>query len=332
MISRGNARHLTIAEILEIVSEADILAYYLGVMYVPTLICSPFRRDTRPSLGIFSPNGTTIRFRDFRTGDSGGIFNLLMMKWGCSFLGVLQRITADISKIKQGESRVQSSILGKSIKYPSESKLQIKIRDWTQDDFNYWESFGISKPWLDFGKVVPISHILLERKNEESYIIGAEKHAYAYIENKDNKTTLKIYQPFSKTRKWMSKHDSSVWDLWDQLPPSGDKLILTSSRKDALTTWENTGIPSCSLQSESYLPKKSVIDELKKRFKEIYVLYDNDFGRDSNPGRECGKLLATTFNLKQIELPEEYGCKDPSDFVHKYGREQLKQIINHLIH
>ena len=120
----------------------------------------------------------------------------------------------------------------------------------------------------------------------------------------------------------MNKHDGSVWDLWTKLPDKGDNLIITSSRKDALCIWANTGIPSLSLQAESYLPKQHVVQQLKDRFKNVYVLYDNDFDSSENHGRELGNLMAKEFDLIQIEIPDEYKSKDTSDLYKKLWKKR----------
>ena len=188
----------------------------------------------------------------------------------------------------------------------------------------YWNKYGISKEWLEYAEVHPISTLFF---NNDKTTIPAEKYAYVYVERKDNKVTLKVYQPYSERFKWISKHDSSVWDLWTKIPITGDKLIITSSRKDALCVWSNSGIPSLSLQGEGYIPKESVINELKSRYKDIYVLYDNDFQSDVNHGRLYGKHLSELYNLKQIEIPDEYKSKDPSDLCMNYGREVVRNVI-----
>ena len=119
--------------------------------------------------------------------------------------------------------------------------------------------------------------------------------------------------------------------MWLQLPAKGENLIITKSRKDALCIWENTGIPSCSLQAESYLPKEHVVNELKKRFKNVFVLYDNDFNKEVNVGRIAGSKLAEQFGLKQIELPDYLYIKDSSDLCKRDGRNKVKTTINNLI-
>ena len=80
-------------------------------------------------------------------------------------------------------------------------------------------------------------------------------------------------------------------------------------------------------EAEGYIPKESVINELKSRFTDIYILYDNDFQSEENHGRIYGKHLSTLFGLKQIEIPDKYKSKDPSDLCKNYGREVVKTVI-----
>ena len=85
------------------------------------------------------------------------------------------------------------------------------------------------------------------------------------------------------------------------------------------------------MQGEGYIPKQQVIDELKSRFKNIYILFDNDYDKDINVGKQYAEFLSKTFDIPYIEIPSEYKAKDPSDFVKKYGREKLKILIKELI-
>ena len=70
---------------------------------------------------------------------------------------------------------------------------------------------------------------------------------------------------------------------------------------------------------------------MKSRFENIYVLYDNDFTNERNPGRAAGAKFCQEYDLNQLEIPEEYGVKDPSDFLEKYGKEQFKITIKKLV-
>ena len=318
--------------ILNNVGELNILSYYLGISNVPCLVNSPLRMDRNPSFSIyFSSKTGRVIFKDFGTQEHGGLIDIFMKLWKMSLPEVVEKIYKDKDKIPLNHPITVNYIKRTSHKtYHQGVDLQCKTRDWRDYDFKFWETFGISKKWLEFGDIHPISHLILI-KDKQKFVIPAEKYAQVYVERKDNVVSLKIYQPFSKDFKWSNKHDSSVWDLWSKLPEKGENLIITSSRKDALCIWENTGIPSTGLQAESYFPKDHVVQILKDRFKNIYVLYDNDYTSEQNYGRMLGRKFSEHFNLKQIEIPDEYKSKDTSDLCKNYGRQQVKDVIFKLI-
>lgn len=333
MIATGSPTLESLSNILDKVTEVELLYYYFGISKLPTLINSPLRSDSKPSFGLVSPDGLKVYYRDFATGESGGLFNLLMEFWKLSFKEVLLKIAQELPNISKATKSIYTAEYDKNRKafnHQSDSILKFKIRDWKQFDLDYWELYGISKSWLIFGNIYPISHIFVYKDNNE-YIIPADQYAYVYIEYKDGTPSFKIYQPYSEVCKWRSQHDHSVWDLWAHLPPKGENLIITSSRKDALCVWENTLIPSCSLQAESYLPKEHVVEILKQRFNNVYILYDNDYDKSKNYGRIYGQKIAETFGLKQIEIPMEFYSKDPSDLAKNHGRLTVKKTIFNLI-
>lgn len=329
MVSQGFP-DIDLDYILKNVGELNILSHYLGISKIPCIINSPLRIDNNPSFGLWANHEQRIYYTDLATKESGDIYTLFKKKWNLSFQEVLYKI---YSEVPIDKSNVISNILNHHTNkrlYNNNVDLKCKVRDWKNYDLEYWEQYGISLKWLKFGDVYPISHIIVIKNNKTS-IINADKYAYVYVERKDNTISLKIYQPFSQKFKWSNKHDSSVWDLWTKLPEKGDNLIITSSRKDALCVWENTNIPSISLQAESYLPKEHVLQQLKDRFNNIYVLYDNDFQSEINHGKDLGKKLADSFNLKQLEIPEEYKSKDSSDLCKNHGRKMIKDLIPQLI-
>lgn len=332
-IARGRPS-ISLESITSVVSEYDILAHYLGIQRIPCVMNSPLRKDRKPSFGLYSNDGVRIHYKDFKTGEGGSTFDLLSNLWGIGFYDVLERIYKEIPRFIEVNQNIQkyTSTGNKKITFSRDIDLRYKVREWKEWDVKFWKQFGISVEWLEFGRIYPISHIfIIDTVENSSKIVPADKYAYVFVEFKDGKESVKIYQPFSEFYKWRNKHDASVWDLWEQLPETGDSLFITSSRKDALCLWENTGIPAVSLQSETYLPKKHVVRQLKDRFKNIYVLYDNDWKKDENTGQKNGLLLAKTFGLTYLEIPKEAGEKDPSDIVKRYGVETLRKMIKILI-
>ena len=309
-------------------SEFDIMRFYLNIDVLPALINSPLRQDRNASVSIFSPDGVKVFYKDFGTGEHGSIFDLLGRMWNRTFSETITKIWDDIDKVKH--NRINLNRTRRGVIHKSNSILEVRTRQWFDYDMEYWNSYGISREWLEFGDVYPISHILITRDNITK-IIPAEKLAYVYVERKDGKVSLKVYQPKSQRLKWLSKHDSSVWDLWSRLPDRGDTLFITSSRKDALCLWENTGIPSVSLQGEGYVPKEKVINQLKQRFGRVIIFFDNDYDKDENHGHIYASRLSGMFDLDMVEIPSEYKSKDPSDLFKNYGAKTFRRVIKELV-
>lgn len=323
MIAKGN-NSVSLEDILSKVTEADILSYYLGITEVPCIINSPLRQDRRPSFGLYSPDGKRIYYTDFSTKDRGGIFDLLGNMWNCSYKEVLARINGDISKFNSSASiHKYTPCTVKSVSsYNKDTDLQCKVRDWRDYDIEYWRSYGIELNWLRYAEVYPISHKIVIKGNQR-YVFLADKYAYAYVEHKEGKVTLKIYQPFNKNGyKWSNKHDKSVVSLWTKVPEFGDKICICSSMKDALCLWSNTGIPALAIQGEGYEMSNTAISELKRRYKEIYILLDND-----EAGLKDGLSLSESTGFTNLVLPKFEGGKDISDAYKVLGKKKWLELI-----
>ena len=315
---------VSLDDILSKVTEADILSYYLGVTEVPCIINSPLRQDRRPSFGLYSSDGIRIFYIDLATKDSGGLFDLLGKMWNCGFKEVLSKINEDISKFCGGVNihSYTSCAIRSTSSYNKDTDLQCKVRDWRSYDIEYWASYGITLEWLKYAEVYPISHKIVI-KDGHRYVFGADKYAYAYVEHKEGKVTLKIYQPFNKAGyKWSNKHDKSVISLWTKVPEYGDKICICSSLKDALCLWANTNIPSLSIQGEGYNMSDTAISELKRRYKEIYILLDND-----EAGLKDGLSLSESTGFTNVVLPKFEGGKDISDAFKILGKEKWLKLI-----
>lgn len=327
MISSGRPSSC-VNDVLNITTEAAIASYYLGIDHIPTVINSPLRSDNKPSFGIYSPDGVKVRYLDYASRESGGILDLLVNMWRIPLVDVCARICNDFSKFK-GDISVSKSTPNRvptNITRQSNVELQCKVRDWRDYDIEYWASFGIPLEWLKYAQVYPISHKIVIKGNNRM-IFGADKYAYAYVEYKEGKVTLKIYQPFNKKGfKWANRHDKSVISLWTKVPEYGDRICICSSLKDALCLWVNTGIPALAIQGEGYGISDTAANELRRRFKKVYILLDND-----ETGLKDGISLAQATGFTNIVLPKEYGEKDISDLYRSLqDKEKFKQIMLNL--
>ena len=326
MVSKGRSL-VTFKDISSKVSDAALVWFYLGVRQIPCFIQSPLRRDDRPSFGLYSIDGRKIYFTDLATKERGGVYDLLAKMWHCSFEDVLIRIQKDFIH-KNGEANVDALNLPNSVKditRHSDTKIEVKVREWRKYDLDYWNSYGVSLDWLKYADVYPISHKIVT-KNGITSVFSADKYAYAFIEYKEGKVTIKIYQPFNKNGyKWANTHDRSVVSLWTKIPETGDKVVICASLKDALCFWANTNIPSLALQGEGYGMSNTAVTELKRRYKQIYILFDND-----KAGIEDSRKLAELTGFTNLILPQFEGGKDVSDLMKAKGKEFFLQVIKGL--
>lgn len=314
-------------DILMTVSEIDILKYYFNIDTLPIVINSPLREDKHPSFSIYMTNRRRIKFFDFATKDKGNLVELLMKYFNLSYYSLMLKVSKDLLYINSSTSSFKYKCVCKSTVYKKhESAIECKIREWRDYDIKYWESFGISLPWLKYAEVYPISHTIVT-KGDKKYIFASDKYAYTYIERKEGCITMKIYQPFNQNGfKWCSKHDKSVISLWTKIPYSGDKVCICSSLKDALCLSCQTKIPAVAIQGEGYNISNTAINELKKRFENIYILLDND-----ETGLKDGVTLSESTGFKNIVLPKINDAKDISDLYKSLqDSDKFKKIILNL--
>jgi hypothetical protein len=325
MAFSSGRKSIGLEELLLKINELEIVSKYLGITEVPCVICSPLRPDKSPSLSIYMFRGR-LRYRDFGTGEKGGLFDLLSQMWQLSYEDTLQKVVNDFTYVgKDNTIKVKRSVLQHrvEIKEKPKSKIEIKIRNWRLYDILYWRTYGVSVDWLKYAEVYPISHKIIT-KGDQRFVFGADKYAYAYIERKEGNISIKIYQPFNKDGfKWCTSTDSSVISLWTKVPPEGDKLCICSSLKDALCLWSNTGIPCLATQGEGYTMSNTAINELKRRYKQIFILFDND-----SAGLIDGEKLSKQTGFINLVLPKFENGKDVSDLYRSLNdKQKFKDII-----
>lgn len=310
------------------VTDADLVFHYLGITKIPCFIHSPLRKDNRPSFGFYSRDGKKIHWIDLATREGGGMYDLLSLMWHCDYKEVLARIQRDITSSSHGVTITSTPCDVKNMQsYQNSNDLKCKIRKWKQYDIDYWASYGVPLEWLEYAEVYPISHKIVI-SNGKKYVFNADKLAYAFVEHKEGKVTLKIYQPHSENPqyKWSNKHDRSVISLWTKVPEKGEKLVICSSLKDALCLWANTGIPALALQGEGYGMSDTAISELKRRYSQVYILFDND-----KAGLVDGEKLAKQTGFTNLVLPPFTGGKDVSDLFKSVGKYEFIKTINCLL-
>lgn len=308
-------------EYIDGVNEFQLARHYLNINRIPIKIHSPLREDKSPSLSLYSLDGKRIWYKDHGTGDAGSLWKLLTKVFHINIQELQYKQymgkgvgDLDISTPKPKIDKISSI---------SNVDFKIKRRDWEKHDLDYWGSYGISKEWLEFADIYPISHKIIIKDGVE-YLYKADKYAYAYVEFKDDKVYIKIYQPFNTHGfKWSGKHNKSIISLWRKIPQTGKILCICASMKDALCLWANTSIPSIAPQGEGYPIKPVVIEDLKRRYSKVFILFDND---------EAGVMdtfkLAASTGFCPLFLPNIDGKKDISDlYAYINDKNRFKELL-----
>jgi hypothetical protein len=303
------------------VSDYDIYAYYLGNRFeIGKVFNSPLREDNNPSFGIIKNSDGALIWNDLATGDSGNAITFVKeLENIADYKQALERIYNDL--VARG-SRIPESTL-KPLKTPKKGvkrELGVQRQRWTKIDKEYWEQFGISTNTLKTFEVASIKYFIYDNHIYWAYEDDNPMYVYKVYDK------FKIYRPLAdKKYKWQGNITKNYVFGWKQLPDKGDLLIITKSLKDVMCLHElgYTAIAPCS--EGTLLPVKA-IDEAKKRFSKILVMYDNDFA-----GRKAANKMADKFELKTVEIPEDSGEKDLTDYYKRYGKENTSILLEDIL-
>lgn len=332
MIGSGKPNTVKKAELLRKVSEGEVANYYFGITKIPCLISSPLRSDMHPSMGLYSVDGQHIYYKDYATGEHGSLIDLVSNYLDLSFKDTLLRINKDITSHSYHIPINKPVAVQINASNQSSTTLDVVTRDWNQADLDYWGQFGITKEWLQWADVYPISKKIFSSAKGKQMIFGTDKLAYAYVEKKEGKISIKVYQPLNKNGyKWTNKHDGSVISLWTKIPEKGDRVVICSSLKDALCLSANTFIPALAIQGEGMSMSETAIMELKRRFKNQYILLDND-----ETGLKDAVKLQERTGFINITLPAIQGndivprVKDIAEAYQVLGKESFINLMSNL--
>lgn len=318
------------SELLLKAQSFEILNHYLSpfnkniALKQGTLISNPFLEEKQktPSFNIyFSKRKQTWLYKDFATEDHGNCFELVKRLLNLSFKDALERIKTDLPHLVVFKN---SSFSDQNENYLNPPELHQKmplIRDFTNKELEYWKAYGITHKILKEYNVFALNkNYSLKEKNFENQF--SPTFAYSYG------NAFKIYRPYATSQRFFfkgSKPENFYFGM-DQLPESGEFVIITGGEKDVMSLKAN-GFDAVCLNSETALPSDWLLKRLKERFDHIIVLYDND-----ETGKRKSLEICKKFSLIRVELPSRDKLKDISDFFKaKYSEKELGALINQTI-
>jgi hypothetical protein len=253
-----------------------------------------------------------------------------MACFNCNYHEALNIVANDFG-IRSGHIGVSPRVITANDEFELKNDNKQQVRDksiinivsqpWNISDFNYWNQFGITFDKLDEYNVFSAMYVYLIKGDKRiTFNYSNNNPCYAYRFTNDGNYSYKIYWPLGrKSRKWLfsggSKDDI---EGYDQLPLSGETLILTKSLKDCIC-YNIVGSPAISLQGEGNILEQSLVDKLLKRFNKIVINYDNDDRGVIEAAKICRK-----YNFKSFIID---GAKDLSDYIKINGIDKAKLMV-----
>ncbi len=317
---------ITEEEILKRTTEFDIYDFYMPTKFeIGKIMSSPFRNDQNPSFGIFKSSKTgSLLFKDQATGDIGNCFKFVKILTYKTYKEALKDIWSNII-----EKNIQPSKQGKIIRDRYKNRktmISIKRKNFTKSDDEYWGQYKITRDILKKYQVYPISKMMVNDKPLE-FKYSPDNPMYAYkVYN-----SFKIYRPYSEERKNKWRSNCGLYDIqgWEQLPKKGDLIVITKALKDVMVL-SLFNVPAIAPQGEQSLIPKEVVNELKKRFKRIVMLYDYDEG-----GMMGVDKMKKEYGFEHVYIPkhylELYNVKDISDHIKEFGFNKTKKLLKELL-
>lgn len=321
---------ITREKLLEYNSEEAYMARYTGIAPRKKLVNSPFRKDRHPSCSFMRTSSGRILLYDFsRPEYTCDFVKAAMMRYNCTYGEALKYIAQDYGILPVAGDRPKvievPAVDLSRLDFKKDTFIQITQGEWLPKHLDYWGKYGITLDILKRYRVYRPSCVFLNG----NVIYRGDDNVFAYFYR--NGTTeeglpieyWRIYFPGRKKMKFISTWNKSMIQGYRQLPKTGDTLVVTKSMKDVMCM-ASVGITAIAPNSENMFLPDEMVDELRGRFKQIIIIYDND--------------RAGLYNMAKIrrKYPEfayvwidksEYGCKDFSDLYEKYGREKTIELI-----
>lgn len=314
--------------ILSRFSEEQLMEYYLHLPVKKGLFRSPLRRDKQPTCSFYRNKSGTLIFKDFATGQHLNIFDVVQSIFRCDYFESLRIIANDFGIVRDNALHKNPGKINLNpikIKDKEISKIQIEVQEFTDGELKWWGKYGISKDILKRFNVYSCKHVFLN----DQLFAESQQHCpiFGYYGKKYQGLELwRCYFPKRTSFRFITNWPSKKIQGYDQLPKKGKLLVITKSMKDSMCLY-SCGITACAPNSENLFISDKVLGDLKSRFKNIVVLYDND-----RPGLyNMAKIRREHPELTYVFIPKRYGSKDISDFYKDHGRKETLNLIKTFI-
>jgi hypothetical protein len=313
--------------VLSKLDEAQIFYYYFGHFELGKVYPSKFRKDRSPSTGFYINRNGKLIYNDLKTGEKLNCFAFVAKLHNISYLDATKRVAADFGLVRGTKTSLAQSILDKSIEFDREVKrntiIQIIPDYWQSHHIEYWRQYEITEDELKREQVYPVKRLFVNKAEK-----SVDDLCFAYVVTeqvgKELRTYLKIYQPHSEVRKWISNVPITVPFGLTTLKYGTEHLIAGKAQKDRLILLKMfPSVIGTQNESESAL-QDGLVKHLTFHFPRRTIIWDSD---------ETGVTNCTKFNNRgfgYFNTPKallDRGIKDISDYVKAFGLKALETLL-----
>lgn len=275
--------------------------------------------DTNPSMTVYVDKVTKdYKWKDFSAGKGGNPINLVMELKGLNFNEAANRIVNDYNTYCLNSSVEDNREFKEYAKY---KVSRYNIRKWNTNDQNFWTDFYIGTSFLSEYNIQPLSDYSLSKDENGTVNEITIKGEYLYGYFKKNGELYKIYQPKNKDRKYIKV--ASFIQGSEQLK-GYNILIINSGLKDigAMNSLK-LKIDYTAPDSENSPIAKDIIIKWKKKYKYVFVMFDND-----EAGIKAMKRYRREYGLPCLLLTVK---KDVAESVKSNGPKDIRERVISLI-
>lgn len=302
------------------------MEHYLGIPVKKGLFKSPLRKDNTPTCSFYRDKAGRLIFKDFRGDFYGNFVEVVKFKYNVSYHKALAIIANDFGILLNPELEKHKSCIkeytNNVLKPSEESIIKVKVKDFTEDELNWWGSFGIGLTTLKKFFVFSCEIVFL---NDQIYSYSTPtsfNFGYFYPSRGSKKQFWRIYYPQNKKYRFISNWNKTMIQGFHMMPKSGEFLVITKSMKDVMLCYE-LGIPAIAPNSENLFITEAQWDNIVIKFRKIFLLYDTDLAGVSNSKRIKKKFP----KIQVLLIPRKYKAKDLTDLYKKLGTEKMLNLV-----
>lgn len=289
----------------------------LNKNYISPIPRKDGRKDSNPSFRLYAKerkDGTlAIYWKDYGRDDIEGFrhIDLAVILWGCDKKEAWRRIFSKNPKI---EAAWTASLDGGRSRADFGAKIDSNLRDY---ELAYWEPYNITAKTLKRYGVCGLRALFI---NKEVAMTSTKKEpAFVYMLDSAEKA-WQVYRPDPKRFYLVNMGSQLLGER--QLPWTGEELFVVSGMKDGLVLAETGRVFVAGSGENKSHPLFDNLEYLKKRFRNVYVVFDND-----SAGRKAQASFAEKYKVTELKLAWPVDSGDLADVSRDYGLDAVEFLI-----